>query len=79
MIYKRRGRKISFVIDWMYGVLPFIGWIFNQMDPISVYNKKAKYRFVEKLRNKTERNYVYDKCRKKKGRIPKFSSMILPE
>jgi 1-acyl-sn-glycerol-3-phosphate acyltransferase len=62
LVYKRRGRKISFVIDWMYGVLPLIGLVFNQFDPIYVYNKRAKYRFMERFKRKVTRDFVYRIC-----------------
>jgi 1-acyl-sn-glycerol-3-phosphate acyltransferase len=50
LIYLRQGKKISFVIDWMYGRLPLLGWLFKQIDPIYVYNKPTRFKFLDHSR-----------------------------
>lgn len=52
LIYCRNGRKISFVIDWMYGIIPILGWIMKQIDPIYVYHKKSTILLLNLIRNK---------------------------
>ncbi len=39
---------ISFMVDWMYGQLPFIGWLLQGVQPIYVYNKPAKWEFLNR-------------------------------
>lgn len=62
LIYRRGGRKISFIIDWMYGRYPVLGWLFRGIDPVYVYNKPSKIKLLNRFRlNHRERN-VYDEC-----------------
>ena len=50
LIYLLGGKRVSFVIDWMFGRLPLIGWIMNQIDPVYVYHKRSKLPFLERTR-----------------------------
>jgi 1-acyl-sn-glycerol-3-phosphate acyltransferase len=43
LLYKRKGKKLSFISDWMYGHLPITGWLLKMVDPIYVYNKNARW------------------------------------
>lgn len=47
LIYYGEGRKISFVIDWMFGKIPFAGRLVDLVEPMYVYHKKSKSRFIE--------------------------------
>lgn len=47
LMYKRRGRKVRFVVDWMWGYLPVVGWFVRQVEPIYVFNKPARYKLLE--------------------------------
>lgn len=60
--YKRGGRKVGFLVDWMYGYSPVIGWIIRQVEPIFVYGKPAIYRFMEKRKEKLDKKPVIDSC-----------------
>lgn len=51
LIYCRKGRKINFVVDWMFGRIPVLGWILKQIDPIYVYGKKSTIPWLNHLRN----------------------------
>lgn len=51
LIYCRQGRKISFVVDWMFGMVPVLGWILKQCDPVYVYRKKSTIPWLNRLRN----------------------------
>lgn len=63
LIYLRQGRKLSFVIDWMFGRIPGIRWIFSKIDPIYVYNKPSTIAFLnKKYRDGKPRPPVYDNC-----------------
>jgi 1-acyl-sn-glycerol-3-phosphate acyltransferase len=62
LMYLRQGRKVSFVIDWMFGRLPLLGWIFKQIDPIYVYNKPARFKFLERSRSMQKKQSVYMQC-----------------
>ncbi len=51
-------RRVSFIIDWMYAHIPFIGKFIRVIDPILVYNKKAK---IKKLNQKKIAEYnIYE-------------------
>ncbi len=47
LVYHSGGRKISFVIDWMFGKIPLLGKLFGQMDPVYVYHKPSTLRVLE--------------------------------
>jgi len=51
MVRLRVG-PVSFIIDWMYGRIPGLGWLLNRFHPIYVYNKPARYKFLDELRGK---------------------------
>lgn len=76
LIYCRRGCKISFVIDWMFGMIPILGWILKQSDPIYVYHKKSTILLLNSIRNKPSQT-VDQQCIE---RLAKKSSIgIFPE
>ena len=60
VMYLRQWEKISFIIDWMYGQIPILKWLFNQVDPIYVYNKRARFIFFEKNRHLNRMKDYYD-------------------
>ncbi len=41
-------KKISFLVDWMYGSLPFIGWFLQGIQPVYVYTKPARWEFLNR-------------------------------
>jgi 1-acyl-sn-glycerol-3-phosphate acyltransferase len=59
---RRGGRKISFICDWMYQHIPLLGWVFNQMDPVYVYHKPARWKFLNKFRPGKDQKPAYFKC-----------------
>ncbi|MBN2737149.1 MAG: 1-acyl-sn-glycerol-3-phosphate acyltransferase [Spirochaetales bacterium] len=58
LIYLRNGRVISFMIDWMFGKIPFLGLVFRQINPVYVFSKKARWRWLEKRKNKEHHDPV---------------------
>ncbi len=67
LIALRSGGKISFVIDWMFGHFPLLSWIFKQIDPIYVFNKKSNFSFLNHFRSGHQRgaahsSHVYHQC-----------------
>ncbi|NTV92212.1 MAG: 1-acyl-sn-glycerol-3-phosphate acyltransferase [Chlorobiaceae bacterium] len=65
LIYRRGGQLISFVIDWMYGYLPVIGWLMEMIDPVYVYHKRSTLSFIQALRPETAHENTVDRCCKK--------------
>jgi 1-acyl-sn-glycerol-3-phosphate acyltransferase len=63
LIYLRQGRKLSFVIDWMYGEIPLLKWIFKQIDPIYVYNKPTTLPWLNSIRQHARRFTILEQCR----------------
>ncbi len=47
LIYHGEGRKISFVIDWMFGKIPFAGRLVDLVEPMYVYHKRSTSAFIE--------------------------------
>jgi len=43
-------RRISFVVDWMYGHLPILSWLLQGVQPVYVYNKRARWQFLNRRR-----------------------------
>jgi len=56
------GRKVSFVIDWMFGHLPLIGWLMRKTDPVFVYSKPSCLWLIERWRPKNLRMDVPGAC-----------------
>ncbi|MCW8797152.1 MAG: 1-acyl-sn-glycerol-3-phosphate acyltransferase [Chlorobium sp.] len=52
LVYHSAGRKISFVIDWMFGKVPLLGHLLNAMEPVYVYHKRSTSKFLESRRPK---------------------------
>ncbi|MFZ5517744.1 MAG: lysophospholipid acyltransferase family protein [Candidatus Zhuqueibacterota bacterium] len=50
LIRARRWKKVSFIIDWMYGKIPLVGWFCRQTEPVYVYNKRARFKLYERFR-----------------------------
>ena len=48
----QRGRHVRFVVDWVWGYLPVVGWVIRQVEPIFVYNKRAKIALMEPIRRR---------------------------
>ncbi len=48
-----RCRNVRFVVDWVFGYLPLVGWIVRQAGPIFVYNKRARIGFMEPIRHRS--------------------------
>ena len=57
LIFMRQGKKVSFLIDWMFKYLPFAGSIMNITNPVYVYNKPSTIRFLNKF-FKQENNMI---------------------
>ncbi len=56
LVYHSGGRKISFVIDWMFGKIPVLGQLLKRMEPVYVYHKRSTLRFLESRRPKKIRS-----------------------
>jgi len=62
LIYKRQGQKVHFFVDWMYGYLPIIGWFVRMTEPIFVYHKRARFGFLNRIKQKIEKKNVFLEC-----------------
>ncbi len=65
LLFHRNGRKVHFVVDWVFGYLPIIGWIINLTEPIFVFNKKAKIPFFNHIKNRIATGNVLEVCEKR--------------
>ena len=61
MMWLRGGRKVHFLIDWMYLHSPLLGWVLRQGEPIPVYGKPARWRLGESFR-RAQRQPVVEAC-----------------
>ncbi|TCL70105.1 1-acyl-sn-glycerol-3-phosphate acyltransferase [Hydrogenispora ethanolica] len=55
LLFRRKGRTVGFVCDWMFGKIPVLGWLFRQVDPIYVYNKPSTLGLLERCRPGADR------------------------
>jgi 1-acyl-sn-glycerol-3-phosphate acyltransferase len=62
LIWRRGGRKISFISDWMYQHIPLLGWVFKQIDPIYVYHKPARWKFLNRFKPEKNGKPAFQKC-----------------
>jgi len=62
LIWLLGGRRVSFVIDWMFGRLPLVGWLMKQIDPIYVWHKRSTWAFLERRREKAASSSSRDEC-----------------
>ncbi len=60
LVNRWQKKKISFLVDWMYGNLPFIGWFLQGMQPVYVYSKKARWEFLNRKKNPLQQNIIYE-------------------
>ncbi len=44
------GRRVSFVVDWMFGCLPLLGRLMRRIDPVFVHTKRSTIPMLEKRR-----------------------------
>ncbi len=62
LIFKRDGKKISFIIDWMFRFLPIAGWIINRSNPVYVYNKPSTIGLLNRFFKAETGTKVYEQC-----------------
>lgn len=48
LLHRWRQRRLCFVVDWMFGHLPVIGWLLQSVRPVYVYNKPARWGFLNR-------------------------------
>ena len=65
IIYHLGGRMISFVIDWMYGKVPILGFLMDMTDPVYVYHKRSSLRWIEAKRMTRPTDDTVERCSKK--------------
>jgi 1-acyl-sn-glycerol-3-phosphate acyltransferase len=53
-------KKISFLIDWMYGKLPVIGWFLGGLQPVYVYTKRARWDFLNRRKMVPAQNIIHE-------------------
>jgi 1-acyl-sn-glycerol-3-phosphate acyltransferase len=50
MIFRRGGRRIHFLVDWMFALMPGAGFLFRRAGTIAVTNKPARPRALNAAR-----------------------------
>jgi 1-acyl-sn-glycerol-3-phosphate acyltransferase len=63
LIFARGGHRIQFLVDWMYLKTPLVGWILRQIDPIPIYNKRARWGLWERYRQARRGGDPIEACR----------------
>lgn len=53
-------RRLSFIVDWMYGHLPVIGWLLRSFQPIYVYRKRARWDFLNRRKETPARQSLQE-------------------
>ncbi len=62
LMYHLGGRSISFVIDWMYGKVPILGFLMDMLDPVYVYNKRSSLSWIEATRPLVPSGDTIERC-----------------
>jgi 1-acyl-sn-glycerol-3-phosphate acyltransferase len=52
LVFARRGRRIAFLVDWMFLHLPLVGRVLRMTGPIPVYRKPDRWRLFETYRRR---------------------------
>ncbi len=77
LLFRKKNRKVTFLVDWMYSKLPVIGWLVNQVEPVLIYNKKARLSCLNRRKPSCPRQYALAECLQK---LRDFCSIgIFPE
>jgi len=58
----RKGKKLAFISDWMFGRLPLFAWLLKRIDPIYTYRKTPRLAFLNKHRQKADGRAVCQAC-----------------
>lgn len=64
-LFRNRNWKVTFLVDWMYSKLPVIGWFVNQVEPVLIYNKRAKLNYLNLRKPSRPRQYALSECLQK--------------
>lgn len=59
------GRNVTFLVDWMFGKLPVIGWLVNRLEPVLIYNKKARFNYLNHQKQSSTRRAPLEECLQK--------------
>ncbi len=62
LVFLQQGEKISFVTDWMFGKVPFLGPLIELNDPVYVYGKRSTWRRLEMKRPPVSPYSVIEEC-----------------
>ncbi|MBN2011565.1 1-acyl-sn-glycerol-3-phosphate acyltransferase [candidate division KSB1 bacterium] len=62
LLHRRDGKKVSFLVDWMYQYLPIVGWLMKHIDAIYGYNKPSTISFINRFRKSPETQKVTLVC-----------------
>lgn len=62
LMFHLGGRTVSFVIDWMYGKIPVLGWLMRLTDPLYVYHKRSTVSLIERRRPASPSSGVVERC-----------------
>lgn len=60
LIALRDGRRVRFLVDWMFVDLPWTGWLVRQIDPIRVDSKRALFGLRAPRRRSARRAPAFD-------------------
>jgi 1-acyl-sn-glycerol-3-phosphate acyltransferase len=60
LIALRGGRRVRFLVDWMFVDLPWTGWLVRQIDPIRVDSKRALFGLRAPRRGSVRRAPAFD-------------------
>lgn len=77
LYHRRQGKKIAFIVDWMFGRIPLSSWFVKRVDAIYTYRKKARFAVLDRYQEKADGEAV---CRACLDRLQNRQSLgIFPE
>ena len=62
LLIKRRGRPVSFLVDWMFGEFPVARGVLRRLGSIFVYNKRARWKFVDRKKPVPPPYRAWEEC-----------------
>lgn len=78
LIYRRHGRLLTFMVDWMYTKIPILGHLMRYVKPVPVYSKPARWKIGESYRQAHKHLSVVELC-KQRLEEEEMSVGIFPE
>lgn len=62
LLYARNGAKVHFVVDWVFGYIPVVGSVVRLVEPVFVFNKKPRFKWLTGNHRRPPNAKAWDEC-----------------